>query len=133
MNEDKKMKEWIDNKIKELKKVGDYYFERGTAHLTLQDIEKKCRDEIVDSYKPIKFQRVDCAGNNEEIFFTYEMWVDNKQIIITLDESNGHYGKKIEEGEKDCDDRLRRKLEEDYEEMLEIEQYERENERGHRR
>ena len=28
---------------------------------------------------------------------------------------------------------LRRKLEEDYEEMLEIEQYERENERAHRR
>tara|TARA_R100000278_G_scaffold122354_2_gene108305 strand:- start:430 stop:822 length:393 start_codon:yes stop_codon:yes gene_type:complete len=127
MNEDKKMKEWIDNKIKELKKVGDYYFERGTAHLTLRDIEKECSDEIVDSYKPIKFQRVDCVGNKEEIFFSYEMWIDNEQIIITLDESNGHYGKKIEEGEKDRDDRLRRKLEEDYEEMLEIEQYEREN------
>tara|TARA_R100001443_G_C3297163_1_gene164327 strand:+ start:71 stop:463 length:393 start_codon:yes stop_codon:yes gene_type:complete len=127
MNEDKKMKEWVDNKIKELKKNDEYYFERGTSHLTLKDIEKKCYDEIVDIHKPIKFQRVICSGNKEEIFNAYEIWVDNGQITISLDESNGHYGKKIESGEEDRDDRLRRKLEEDYEEMLEIEQYEREN------
>ena len=46
--EDKKMKEWVDNKIKELKNNGEYYYKRGTTHLTIEDIEKKCEDQIVD-------------------------------------------------------------------------------------
>ncbi len=120
--EDKKMKEWVDNKIKELKKNGDYYFERGTNHITIEDIEKKCEDQIVDKDKPLRFQRVSCGGNEEEIFFTYEMWVDNGQIIISVDESNGHWGSKIKQFEKELDWKLREKLEEQYNDEVEYEQ-----------
>ena len=47
MNEDKKMKEWVDNKIKELKKNDEYYFERGTSHITIEDIEKSARIKLL--------------------------------------------------------------------------------------
>ena len=121
MNEDKKMKEWVDNKIKELKKNDEYYFERGTSHITIVDIEKKCEDQIVDKDKPIIFQRVCCGGREDEIFFTYEMWIDNGQIVISVDESDGHYGKKIKRAEEHRDDILREKLEEQYYDEVEDE------------
>ena len=127
MEEDKKMIEWVDNKIKELKKNGEYYFERGTNHITIEDIEKKCEDQIVDKDKPIRIERVICGGREEEIFFTWEMWIDNGQVVISVDESNGHWGKKSQEAEERLDEKLRYELEDDYEEELEIEQYEREN------
>ena len=121
MNEDKKMKEWVDNKIKELKKNDEYYFERGTSHITIEDIEKKCEVQIVDKDKPIIFQRVCCGGREDEIFFTYEMWIDNGQIVISVDESDGHYGKKIKRAEEHRDDILREKLEEQYYDEVEDE------------
>ena len=112
--EDKKMKEWVDNKIKELKKNGEYYFERGTSHLTIEDIEKKCEDQIVDKDKPIRIERVICGGREEEIFFTWEMWIDNGQVVISIDESNGHWGKKVKSYEKIFDWKLRERLKEKY-------------------
>tara|TARA_R100000734_G_C3315848_1_gene108045 strand:- start:227 stop:592 length:366 start_codon:yes stop_codon:yes gene_type:complete len=121
MNEDKKMKEWVDNKINELKKNGEYFFERGTNHITINDIEKKCEDQIVDTDKPIKIQRVVCGGNAQEVFYTWEMWIDNGQIVISVDESNGHWGSKIKQFEKDLDWKLREKLEEQYYDEVENE------------
>jgi len=46
MKKDKKMKEWIDNKIKELKKNDEYYLERGTSHLTIEDIGVKKHKQV---------------------------------------------------------------------------------------
>ena len=121
MEEDKKMKEWIDNRIKELKDNGEYYFERGTSHLTIEDIEKKCEDQIVDTNKPIKIQRVVCGGNKEEIFYTWEMWIDNGQVVISVDESNGHWGKKAQASEDRLDEKLKQKLEDEYYDEVEDE------------
>jgi len=112
MKEDKKMKEWVDNRIKELKKNGEYYYERGTTHLTIEDIEKKCEDQIVDKDKPIRI---------EEIFFTWEMWIDNGQVVISVDESNGHWGKKAQATEDRLDEKLRQKLEDEYYDEVENE------------
>ena len=121
MNEDKKMKDWVNNKIKQLKNEGEYYFERGTSHITIEDIEKKCEDQIVDKDKPIRIERVICGGREEEIFFTWEMWIDNGQVVISVDESNGHYGKKAKEAEERLDEKLRQKLEDEYYDEVENE------------
>jgi len=114
MKKDKKMKEWIDNKIKELKKNDEYYLERGTSHLTIEDIEKKCQDQLVDTDKPIKIQRVVCGGRQDEIFYTWEMWIDNGQLVISIDESNGHWGKKAQASEDRLDEKLKQKLKDEY-------------------
>lgn len=114
MEKDKKMKEWVDNKIKELKKNDEYYLERGTSHLTIEDIEKKCQDQLVDTDKPIKIQRVVCGGRQDEIFYTWEMWIDNGQLVISIDESNGHWGKKAQASEDRLDEKLKQKLEDEY-------------------
>jgi len=121
MYEDKKMKEWVDYKIKQLKKDNEYYSEKGTSHITIEDIEKKCEDQIVDKDKPIIFQRVCCGGRKEEIFFSYEMWIDNGQIVISVDESDGHYGKIIKSSEDRLYQKLIQKLEEQYYEEVENE------------
>tara|TARA_Y100001937_G_scaffold110920_1_gene156976 strand:- start:293 stop:658 length:366 start_codon:yes stop_codon:yes gene_type:complete len=121
MEEDKKMKKWVDNKITELKQSGEYYLERGTSLVTLQHIEKKCQDQIVDTDKPIKIQRVVCGGNAEEVFYTWEMWIDNGQLVISIDESNGHWGKKAQASEDRLDEKLRNKLEEQYYDEVENE------------
>tara|TARA_R100001510_G_scaffold57437_1_gene65493 strand:- start:3141 stop:3533 length:393 start_codon:yes stop_codon:yes gene_type:complete len=127
MKEDKKMKDWVHNEIKELKKNGSYYRKRGTSLVTIEKLEKKCEDQIIDKDKPIIFQRVCCGGREDEIFYTWEMWIDNGQIVISVDEVNGHYGKKAQAIEDRLDEKLRYELEDDYEEKLEIEQFEREN------
>tara|TARA_Y100001937_G_scaffold99266_1_gene135614 strand:- start:213 stop:578 length:366 start_codon:yes stop_codon:yes gene_type:complete len=121
MEEDKKMKKWVDNKINELKQSGEYYFERGTNHITIEDIEKKCEDQIVDKDKPIRIERVICGGREEEIFFSWEMWIDNGQVVISIDESNGHWGKKAQAKEDRLDEKLRNKLEEQYYDEVENE------------
>jgi hypothetical protein len=121
MNEDKKMKEWVDNKIKELKENGEYYLERGTNHITIEDIEKKCDDQIVDTDKPIRLQRVMYDGTEEQIFYTWEMWIDNGQLVISIDESNGHWGKKARATEDRLDEKLRQKLEDEYYDEVEDE------------
>ena len=122
MNEDKKMKDWVNNKIKQLKNEGEYYFERGTNHITIEDIEKKCEDQIVDKDKPIIFQRICCGGREDEIFFTWEMWIDNGQIVISVDESDGHWGKKAQATEDRLDEKLRQKLEDGYYDEVDNEQ-----------
>ena len=114
-----KKEKWINDRIKELKENCEYYFERGTNHITLEDIEKKCEDQIVDTDKPIRIQRVVCGGREEEIFFTWEMWIDNGQLVISIDESNGHYGKKVQGIEQRLDDKLRDKLSDEYDEEVE--------------
>tara|TARA_B100000519_G_scaffold179563_1_gene170514 strand:- start:107 stop:472 length:366 start_codon:yes stop_codon:yes gene_type:complete len=114
MSENKKMKEWVDNKIKELKQDDEYYFERGTSHITIDDIQKKCDDHIVHTNKPIIFQRVMCGGRQEEIFFAWEMWIDNGQLVISIDESDGHWGKKAQATEDRLHEKLRQKLEDEY-------------------
>ena len=113
-----KKEKWVDEKIKELKKDGDYYSKRGTTHITIEDIEKKCEDQIVDKDKPIRIERVCCGGREEEIFYTWEMWIDNGQVVISVDESNGHYGKKVKGIEQRLDDKLREKLSDEYDEEV---------------
>ena len=49
------------------------------------------------------------------------MWCDNGQIVISVDESNGHWGGKIKQFEKDLDWKLREKLEEQYYDEVENE------------
>lgn len=113
-----KKEHWINDRIKELKKNDEYYFKRGTNHITIQDIERQCQDNIIDQDKPIKFQRVVCGGREEEIFSTWEMWIDNGQVVISIDESNGHYGKKVQGIEQRLDDDLRQELTDEYYEEM---------------
>lgn len=42
------------------------------------------------------------------------MWIDNGQLVISIDESNGHWGKKAQASEDRLDEKLKQKLEDEY-------------------
>jgi hypothetical protein len=54
-------------------------------------------------------------GNPETEFYSYEFWESDGQIVISLDQKNGHYGKKVQMNEDNFKEELNESLEEEYE------------------
>jgi len=89
-----------------LKKNPDYWNDRGTGQLTFNDLKKLRDDKLIDDDAPIVFKDV-IGYQAEDYFLTWETYVDEdtQQIIVTLQPSHYHYGKKAKGIEERLDDK----------------------------
>jgi hypothetical protein len=111
----KKKEKWIKEKIEHWKDTHQYWFERKTSQVTVSKLKDFLDEKCIDEEAPIIFQSVISDGNPETEFYSYEFWESDGQIVISLDQKNGHYGKKVQMNEDNFKEELNESLEEEYE------------------